>query len=521
MITTPATGRLTHLVSALQNPAVFSHPTERFEVVETHISILLLTGPCVYKFLKPLDLGFLDFTSLQQRRHFCEEALRLNSRHAAEIYQDVIAITGDINSPEINGEGEVLEYALRMRQFDRNRELDKLAAKGELTPAIIDRLATAIAGFHEKADSRTGSDIQCVIDPVRQNLDHLEKALAGDPVYHDRIMQLQQWSYSEYERLQSTFESRMAEGFVRECHGDMHLGNIVLLDSEPVLFDCIDFSEQLRWIDVINDLAFLIMDLHEHEVVHHARRLLNRYLEISGDYTGLGVLRFYLVYRALVRAKIAAIRQDQHDDDASMDECHHYTDLAGTFIEPVHPVLFITCGLSGSGKTRIGGMLLEYNGAVRVRSDVERKRLRGLTAGESSHSSLGADMYSADMSRRTYSRLAELARTVIDAGYSAIVDATFLDEARRQTFMQLAGECNVPFVILYCHAGEATLRQRILQRAAAGGDASEADIKVLEYQLQHQQPLSENEKNRCLWIDTEQPLDPKILMHDIRSLTDP
>jgi len=468
MITTPATERLTHLVSALQNPAVFSHPTERFEVIETHISLLLLTGPCVYKFLKPLDLGFLDFTSLQQRRHFCEEALRLNRRHAAEIYQDVVAITGDINNPEINGDGEVLEYALKMRQFDRNRELDKLAVKGKLTTAIIDRLATVIAGFHEKAESRTRGGTQCVIDPARQNLDHLEKALAGNPVYHDRIMQLQQWSYSEYERLQSTFESRMAEGFVRECHGDMHLGNIVLLDSEPVLFDCIDFSEPLRWIDVINDLAFLIMDLHEHEVIHHARRLLNRYLEISGDYAGLGVLRFYLVYRALVRAKIAAIRQHQHDD-ASMDECHHYISLAGTFIKPVHPVLFITCGLPGSGKTRIGGQLLEYNGAVCIRSDVERKRLHGLAAGESSHSSLGADMYSADMSRRTYSRLAELARTVIDAGYSVIVDATFLDMAHRQTFMQLAGDHNVPFVILYCHAGEATLRQRILQRATAGG----------------------------------------------------
>lgn len=513
------TERLRSLLTNLGQTTVFPHPVEKFEIIETHISMLLLTGPFVYKFLKPLDLGFLDFSELSQRHHFCEEALRLNRRHAADIYRQVIAITGDVESPEINGEGAAIEYALQMRQFDRSGELDKVISDKGLADTVVDKLAVNIARFHQQAEPAVpspGNDAaQRVRHPVDQNLERLLSATRDDSNWHSRMLRLQQWSEAEFDRLQSTFIGREENGYIRECHGDMHLGNIVLIDEEPVLFDCIDFSGELRWIDVMNDLAFLIMDLHEHDALNNARRLLNHYLEITGDYYGIAVLRYYLVYRALVRAKIAAIRHEQAEDSDALTECHRYIELATGFTRVSRPVLFITRGLSGSGKTHAGQVLLEYRGAVRIRSDVERKRLQGITALEKSGSHLGEGLYSSEMSNRTYDRLAELASAILESDESVIVDATFLEHKRRETFMQLAERCHVPVIILACEAGENTLRQRVLARSQGRTDASEADIKVLEHQLQHQDAFTTMEEEVVVRINTENDLDMNTLDRDI------
>ena len=517
-----ANDKLLKLIQSLEASTDFDHPVNQFEIVETHISYILLTGPYAYKFKKPVDLGFLNFSTLKKRKHYCEEELRLNRRHAAELYQDVIMITGDEQSPVINGEGPVMEYAVKIVQFDRSLELDKLIIEESLTPTLIDKLATVIATFHNEAEvADEKSDAGSMVDiwhPVTENFSQIKARLQNDPPYSERLELLEQWSEAEFEKLRHAFEVRKAQGFIRECHGDMHLGNIVLINNEPVIFDCIEFSEELRWIDVINDIAFLVMDLDEHDHPELSYRLLNAYLEHTGDYAGLNVLRFYLVYRAMVRAKVACIRLGQeHHDKQVQSDYQRYIDMAYTYTEQHQPVLFMTHGVSGSGKTTVSQSLLERWGAIRIRSDRERKKLHGLTADAKTGSPVGGGLYSSENTQRTYHKLSGLSIDLLNAGYSVIVDATFLQASYRRDFIELAYACNVSFVILHCRASEERLKKRIQQRHIKGDDASEANLNVLVHQLETLEPLSDEEKQFCITIDTDQELDIETVLTMINS----
>ena len=504
--------KLFALISALESGKNFDHPVEHFEIVETHISFVLLTGPFAYKFKKPVDLGFLDFSTLEKRKHYCEEELRLNSRHAPEIYVDVITITGTEQSPVINGDGPVLEYGVRMVQFDRDRELDKLISTGGVTPALIDKLAQVIVAFHAAADvapadSPYGS-LENVRKPLLENFSRIKSGLQTDKDTMEQLDALERWSDSEYEKLIPVFEMRKTGGFIRECHGDLHLGNIVLFKDQPVLFDCIEFSKTLHWIDIMNDIAFLVMDLDEHRCHALSHRLLNACLESGGDYAGLAVLRYYLVYRALVRAKVACIRleQDTHDKQARSNY-RRYVDLATDYTKPARPILYLTCGVSATGKTTVSQALLEKTGAIRIRSDVERKRLHGLAADVRSGSAIDAGLYSKEITGKTYTRLQQLAGEILEAGYSVIADATFLQAPYRQDFFRLAERCHITPVILHCVADKAILEDRLRQRNLEAVDASEADIRVLLHQLETLDPLDDTEKKYTVEIDTGQQLD--------------
>ena len=314
-------------------------------------------------------------------------------------------------------------------------------------------------------------------------------------------------SRNEHAKLRETFTARKAGGFVRECHGDLHLGNVALIDGQPTPFDGIEFSEAFRWIDVMSDVAFMVMDLADRRLPRLANRFLNAYLESTGDYAGMAVLRFYLVYRALVRAKVACIRVRQQGvpaDELRRGEREHleYLRLAHSLATESRRALVLMHGLSGSGKTTVAQYLIETLGAVRVRSDVERKRLVGLEAQARSGSALGAGLYAADLTARTYARLAELARAIVDTGYPAVVDATFLSRSQREAFAALARELGVPFAIADCQAPEALLRERVALRERAARDASEAGLAVLEHQLASREPLTDEELRARVVFDT-------------------
>ena len=505
--------KLHQLIQALEKGAGFDHPLEQFEIVETHISCLLLTGPYVYKFKKPVDLGFLDFSTLEKRKHCCEEEVRLNRRLAPELYLEVVSVTGDERSPQINGDGPVIEYAVKMVQFDRSQELDKLIRQGAVTAGLIDQLAANVASFHDQAgcaahDSMFGTP-EHILQPVVDNLAQIKTMLVHDRQYSVRMLAIEQWTEKTFEKLKPHFAKRKMKGFIRECHGDMHLGNMVLIKNKPVIFDCIEFSESLRWIDVMSDVAFLAMDLHYYDRSDLAYRFLNGWLQETGDYEGVKGLRFFQVYRALVRAKVACIRMGQehdskHDNEQEKTEYHRHIDLAAAFVQPQQPVLFITHGLSGSGKTTVTQSLLERRGAIRIRSDLERKRLHYLPPGAKTGSAIAADLYSPASTDQTYARLEKLAALILAAGYPVIVDATFLQASRRKDFRKLAENCNVPFMILDCRASEAVLKDRIQQRQRAGMDASEANLEVLAYQLRTQQCLHKDEQRHVVTIDTDQ-----------------
>ncbi len=383
--TTDALEQQRRVVAALCDPRAYPHPVTAVRLVETHISFVLLTGQYAYKLKKPLALGFLDFSTLAARRFFCGEELRLNGRLAPRLYLDVVAITGEPDRPQLGGTGPVLDYAVRMVEFPQSALLDTMLARGALTPPLVDALAEAVARFHgaiERApiDSPFGDPAQ-VHAPMRQNFEQLAPLL-DDDAERAPLAALRDWSESECRRLAPAFAARRAGGFVRECHGDLHVGNIALVDGELQIFDGIEFNANLRWIDVASEIAFLTMDLGERGHPGLAARLLDTYLQATGDYEGLGVLRYYLVYRALVRAKVARLRagQERADDPdraAELAICRDYVGVATLLAAPRPVALLVTHGVSGAGKTFRSQQLLEALDAIRVRSDVERRRLFG------------------------------------------------------------------------------------------------------------------------------------------------
>lgn len=518
------------LIAALQSPAAYDHPVAgTIELIETHISWVLLAGDYAYKVKKPLKLPFVDFSTLAKRRHFCQEELRLNRRLAPRLYLDVVPIAGSLAQPKVNGEGPPWEYAVKMRKFPQEALLSVRLKQGRLTGQHIDEMARVAAKFHGRiavADpaSRWG-DWDNVSRPIEENFAELLDAAASSDAWHSPLLMLQAWNRRKLAELRETILQRRQDGFVRECHGDMHLKNIVLLPREDsnveageevVIFDGIDFNENLRWIDVQNEIAFTVMDLDERGRSDLARRFLNVYLEATGDYEGLAVLRLYLNYRALVRAKVDWIRGHQpgvEDEQRRRleEEFSRYLTWAERYAQPPRPRLFLTHGVSGSGKSHFARRLVETTGAVQMRSDVERKRLfLAGTAGESPNASeqpavTQKELYSRRATDQTYARMEQLAATALAAGFSVIADATFLGQPRRDRFRRVAERAGAPWLILDFQAPPQILRERVLARQRQGVDASDADLQVLSLQLATYKPLAEDERPHALVIDASSP----------------
>lgn len=480
------------LIDSLLNPACYPHPVEAVEKIETHISWLLLAGDFVYKIKKPVDFGFLDFSVLSQRQFFCHEELRLNRRLAAAFYLDVVGIGGSAEKPILGAE-PAFEYAVKMRRFAEDQLLDHLLLHDKLSAQHFQSLAQTLAQFHADlppAAINSGfGDTEAIALPARQNFQQLSQLLNAS--YAEQLTGLQAASELEFSRCLPLFTQRLQTGKVRECHGDLHLGNIVLIDNQPMPFDGIEFNPALRWIDVINDIAFLLMDLQQRERPDLAYAFLDRYLQASGDYAGLAVLKFYLGYRAMVMAKVTAIRAAQIGRSANLAQTERYLALAEQFYTPRQPALIITFGLPGCGKTMLSQLVLERYPVIRIRSDVERKRLFGLQAHERSNPVVSRDMYSPETTRRVYQQILMLARNILQCGFSVIVDAAFLKQPERESFKHLAEQLAIPFAILAISTEDRLQRQRLNQRQ---NDASEADVAVLDKLKSAYEVLSTSER---------------------------
>ncbi len=479
----------------IESPACFGDDQGEVEHIETHISHLLLAGERVYKIKKPLDLGFLDFSSLEKRHRCCEEELRLNRRLAPDLYLGVVGIGGSDGKTRIGAEDGVVEYAVEMRRF-RQRDLlsHTLPDREE-----IDRLACLVAGFHQSI-ARVSMEMPYgrpdhVIGPMLENF-RLIRGLKQPLFEIERLNALQTWTEQQSIVLKPLLEERYDAGYIRECHGDLHLGNITRFNGGITPFDGIEFNPDLRWIDTISDIAFLLMDLQHRGMNPAADQLLNRYLEHTDDYAGLPLLHFYLLYRAMVRAKVSAIRAMQsglrHEEwEQQLEEYRSFLSLAESVIQHPPASLILTHGVSGSGKSTISNWLAEQMMAIRIRSDVERKRL------------FPTERYSEQASQITYNHLAGMAKHLLRSGFSVIIDATFLAQWQRQLFMQLAKSQQAPMVIIDCRAEESQLVERIRQRCERGGDASEADLGVLKLQQEKCQPLMSSELERTIVVDSE------------------
>jgi len=490
------------LIAALMRPDRYPHPTTTVEHLQTHISHLLLAGDYAYKIKKPVNLGFLDFTSLEHRHYYCQQELRLNRRLAPDLYLDCLSIGGDPRHPALGAE-PAIEYAVQMRRFPQAALLDQVLAAGGLESRHIEGLARQLACFHQTVPIADPSTLFGEPEQVRQPM--LDDFTAIRPRLNDAddlaiLAEVERWTLDATERLRPRLLERKARGWIREGHGDLHLGNMILTDDGQVtIFDCIEFNDALRWIDVINDLAFLTMDLQARGVGRFAQRVLNTWLEYSGDFAGVALLSYYQVYRAMVRAKVNAIQTSQEgiadtDRAAARERCRDYLRLALALTRELAPFLLITHGVSGSGKSRRSGQLMEVlPGAIRIRADVERKRLFGLRPLDDSRSNLGQGLYTPEASARTYQRLLELAHELLAAKHPVLVDATFLKRAHREPFRELAARQGVPFILLECAADADTLRKRVAARRKRGDDAAEADVEVLERQLQFVEPPAPDE----------------------------
>jgi aminoglycoside phosphotransferase family enzyme/predicted kinase len=491
------------LIRSLLEPRRYPGAVQQVTLVQTHISWVLLAGDFAYKIKKPIRLPFLDFSTLERRQACCKDELRLNCRFAPDIYLDVVGLFNTPDDPQWDGSGAPIEYAVRMRRFDEAGRLDHLCQRGDLRPEHLSDLAGTLVDFHARAAvapaaSRFGAPGQ-VIAPAHENFDELQLLLPQADV-QGRLHAMRRWTDDEFARLAPVMQVRKAAGRIRECHGDLHLANLVCIDGRVRMFDCIEFNEDLRWIDVASEIAFTYIDLLDHGQAGLANWFLNEALGRSGDYEAAKVLRFYAVYRALVRAKVAAIR-DAQTPAAGHTEALAYLALAEQLAHPPPVRLVITHGLSGCGKTVASTQLLQSDpqaATLRLRSDVERKRLFGLPATQRSGSATGMGIYAADAHARTYQHLHAQCDMLLRAGWSVVVDAAFLRRSERAGFQALALALGVPYAILAPLAPPEVLRARIEARQALGRDASEATVEVLERQMQWIEPLDTEESTHLL-----------------------
>ncbi|MBI5451321.1 MAG: AAA family ATPase [Gammaproteobacteria bacterium] len=496
---------------ALLRPAAFPHPADDLQLIETHISWVILAGDYAYKIKKPVNLGFLDFSTLANRRHYCTEELRLNRRLAASYYLELSPITASPEGPVVDGNGDIIEYAVRMRRLPAHALLKDRLSTQPVPATLLDKLADQIARFHQQVAVATSDtlygDPDRVAAPVLDNVTTLRRLLTTEQsvMLLDR---LEGWLRSQLTVLQPLLAQRKQQGFIRECHGDLHLGNIAVVDHDIVIFDCLEFNAELRWTDTFNELAFLVMDLHAAKQWPAAQQLLNRYLEHTGDYPGLRLLDFYCCYRAMVRAKVCALQASQHAAPSEqrrdlLDQAQRYLMLACHYQRPRTPALILTHGYSGSGKSTITGRLLQQLGAIRIRSDIERRRPPHTPA----VSAVNQGNYSPQARATVYHRLLALSEHITRAGFPVIVDATFLQAWQRQLFVELGRSCKLPLLILDCQAPDTVLRRWITQRQALRQDPSEATLEVLAMQQRTAQPLTTDEQACAIVVDTTTDVD--------------
>lgn len=519
---TQATPANTRLVERLTDPAAFDDAVGTVQRIETHISWVLLTRRHAYKIKKALVLDFLDFGDLERRRFYCEEEIRLNRPWAPDIYIDVVAITEQGGQPRFGGDGEPVEYAVRMHRFGEHLRLDHQLSAGRLSADDMRELGQAVADRHDGAPAAAPG--------TRERVLHMTSALMRDNFatlegHADAatLTTLLEWTEAGLRSAEDLIGQRFDQGFVRDCHGDLHLGNLVRMPGGIRTFDCIEFSDDLRRIDVMCDTAFLVMDLVAKGHGELAAQFLNRYLERCGDYAGVAVLDLFFVYRSLVRAKVAALRSRECAPQAERQEhlaaADRYCRIALRKTCKAAPLLIVMHGLSGSGKTWVSGRLMALLPAIRVRSDVERKRLFGRAETARTEAPIEGGIYTPRSSQAVYEHICRTAQTVLATGHNVIVDATFLRREQRERALAVADGCGCRAVIVSVTAAPEVMRERILRREQGADEVSEASLQVLENQLATGEDFTTQERQRVIEFENRAGADIGCLLDAIRQGT--
>jgi uncharacterized protein len=483
-------------IEAMNHEDFYPHPASNIQYLQTHISHVFLAGDYAYKIKKELDLGFLNYSTLSKRKYYCEQEFQLNHRLAPQLYLDVKAI---INTPqgfqldESTVENAV-EYCVQMRRFDQELLFSHLLEQGELTLAHVEQLGKLIADFHRDIQPSSRS-----LDQIRNTVNDTyyasQKYLGSllDPVLFERVRTFSEHVFTTQAEY---FLERLVHKCIKQCHGDMHLNNIVLFDQKITIFDCIEFNENLSCIDVMAEIAFPVMDLEANGRSDLANRLLNTYLEQSGDWEGVAWLPLYLCYRAFVRGWVHAQSSENaalttQEQKQAEDRAQNYFQWAQRYASLQPGQLYMTHGPSGSGKTTRARQICLEKQAIHLRSDAVRKHLAGIPVEQHQPAASGEGIYSREMSDRTYTKMLSLAEVCLRAGFSVVLDACYPHYNQRQQVIALSSRLGVPVSIIECEASREVLEQRLRART---GDISDASVELLESQLQGFEPLREDEQ---------------------------
>jgi uncharacterized protein len=489
-------------------PEFYPHPvTMPIELMQTHASTVLLTGEFVYKLKKPVNFGFLDYSTLAKRQHFCQEELRLNQRGAKELYIEVVSIAKQDDRYQLGDNGEIVDYAVKMVQFPQANLLSNMFESGRLAPEDLEEMGRVVAEFHSRA--RTDEYISSFgqIERIKASIDNNYRQTEK---YIDRAQTQQQYTetkaytdrfLSEHERL---FVDRIAGGFIRECHGDLHLRNICRWHNRILLFDCIEFNEPFRFVDTMYDVAFVVMDLEARGGKDLANRFLNTYAEQTGDWVGLQVLPMYLSRQAYVRAKVTSfLLDDAHissqDRTTAAQTAGDYYRQAWEYTRSHQGRIMMMAGLSGAGKSTLGKQIAREVNGVHLRSDAVRKHLGGIPLLAKGDGSL----YTPAMTAQTYQQMLELAGKLTARGFTVILDAKYDRQSLRAAVVDLATTGEIPLQIVYCTAPESVLSERLAHRT---GDITDATVDLLASQKAAWEDFTPAERGYVTTVDTTQDL---------------
>lgn len=500
-----------HLLEAMMSTNFYPHQPAVVELVQTHISYVFIAGDIVYKVKKPVNFGFLDFTSLEKRKFYCEEELRLNKRLAPSIYLDVLPIAQDsAGNLFLGGTDHVVEYAVRMKKLPLEKMLKTLLASGNADEKIMDAVSRKIADFHRSAETGGRIDEMGRIATIRHNQ---EENFVQTEKYINTIIPQYQYDFIRnyvdifLEKKKILLEKRITDHKIRDCHGDLHLEHICIAD-EIIIFDCIEFNERFRFGDVAAEVAFLTMDLDFNGYPQQAQNFVQSYLKYSNDADMPALLNFYRCYYAYVRGKVISFKYDQKEIPANertqiVKTAARYFDLAYNYASTLEkPVLILTAGLIGSGKSYQARHMAPQLGAKVIRTDVLRKEMLNLSPAEKHHDNFGAGIYSDVITRRTYDKSYELAERIIGQGQSVIIDASFRSRDERREAMNLAQKLGVPFYIIECFCPDEVARKRLEKRMLDKNNPSDGRWEILQEQKKYYEEINEVPRGSHWRIDT-------------------